>query len=66
MPVEIRTCDGRHFARPVIQNHQKLPLIRLETPATRWRRRWRGFGHVCVLVFGVISVIAVNYLLKGL
>lgn len=66
MPVEIRTPDGRHWARPVIHYHDKLPLIRLTTPAERWRRRWRGLGHVCVLVLGVLFVVAVQHLLKGL
>lgn len=42
MPVEIRTSDGRHWARPVQQNHPLLPMIRFESPFERRRRRVRS------------------------
>ncbi len=41
MPVEIRTSDGRHWARPAFQNHRQLPFIGLECRAERRRRRVR-------------------------
>ena len=66
MPVEIRTPDPRHYARHVIQNHTPLPLIRLQTPAERWRRRWRGLWHVLVLAMGALSAMTVYHILERL
>lgn len=66
MPVEIRTCDGRHYARTVVQNNERLPLIRLETPRERYRRRQRGICHVLILLAGVALTFLFQHLLKGL
>lgn len=50
MPVEIRTSDGRHWARPARQNHALLPMIRIETPFERRRRRVRGAIQLSFLI----------------
>lgn len=49
MPLEIRTSDGRHWARPVVQNHPPLPLVRTESPFERRRRRRRGLATAAFL-----------------
>lgn len=56
MPVEIRTCDGRHFARPVIQNHAPLPLVRRESHWER-RRRHREAARDILIIFSAASAL---------
>lgn len=63
MPVEIRTADGRHWARPVHQNHDRLPMIRFETPFERRRRRVRAGLHLSFLF--AFAVLAAAFLLSG-
>lgn len=62
MPVEIRTSDGRHWARPVQQNHPLLPMIRFESPFERRRRRVRLAIHFTFLfAFGwLVAAIALS------
>lgn len=50
MPIEIRTCDGRHFARPVVQNHAPLPLIRRESNWERRRRRREAARDILIII----------------
>jgi hypothetical protein len=57
MPVEIRTADGRHWARPVAQLHAPLPLVRLVTPFER-RRRTRTFAGFLILFLAVVTATA--------
>lgn len=63
MPVEIRTSDGRHWARPVRQNHAPLPMIRFESPFERRRRRVRGALHLSFLF--AFAVLAAAFLVSG-
>jgi hypothetical protein len=63
MPVEIRTSDGRHWARPVHQNHAPLPMIRFESPFERRRRRVRGALHISFLF--AFALLAVAIILSG-
>ena len=62
MPVEIRTCDGRHWARPAHQLHAPLPLVRLVTPRERQRRQ-RAFA-LSLILFSA-GLIGLATLLKG-
>lgn len=50
MPVEIRTCDCRHWSRPARQNLPLLPMVRTETPMARKKRLLRGSGAIFTLV----------------
>lgn len=63
MPVEIRTADGRQWARPVQQNHARLPLQRLVTPHERHRRQLK-FVVALLLFSGLLMSLAA--LLKGI
>ena len=63
MPVEIRTADGRHWARTVAQNHEKLPLIRAATRLERRRAR-HAFLIFALFVSGWLT--AAHLFLKGL
>jgi cell division septal protein FtsQ len=59
MPVEINTADGRLWARRVVQNHERLPLVRLETPLARRRRRARAIAQLFILASGVLLVASI-------
>jgi hypothetical protein len=63
MPVEIRTSDGRHWARPALQNHAPAPLVRLVTPHERYRRQLK-FVAALLLFSGLLMSLAA--LLKGI
>lgn len=58
MPVEIRTAEGRHWARQAYQHQQQLPLVRLETPLARRRRRARQLRDLLFLLI-VAALLAV-------
>jgi hypothetical protein len=62
MPVEIRTCDGRHSARRAHQLHQPLPLVRLVGPRERQRRQ---FAFALSLILFSAGLIGLATLLKG-
>ncbi|MFN7400331.1 MAG: hypothetical protein ACK5SX_15040 [Sandaracinobacter sp.] len=63
MPVEIRTSDGRHWARPVQQNQPRPPMIRFESPFERRRRRVRSALQLCFLF--AFAVLAAAFFLSG-
>lgn len=63
MPVEIRTSDGRHWARPARQNHALPPIIRIETPFQRRRRRVRATLQMSL--FFAAAWLAALFLLSG-
>ena len=48
------------------RNNERLPLIRLETPRERYRRRQSGICHVLILLAGVALTFLFQHLLKGL
>jgi hypothetical protein len=55
MPVEIRTADGRHWARQAHQLHAPLPYDRLVTDRDRWRARRREAAlFLLVLAAGLL------------
>ena len=62
MPVEISTADGRMWARPAHQNHERLPLIRLVSRAEARRRRARAVAAILIFSAAVMSAVL---LLKG-
>lgn len=66
MPVENLRVDGRHWARPVVQHHERLPLIRSETPRERTCRRLRGLRHWLLMAAGAAIAVVVQELTKGL
>lgn len=60
MPVEIRTSDGRHWARPALQHREAAPLVRFES---RWERRRRvraGWLHISIITLAAGALLAVS------
>ena len=60
MPVEIRTSDGRHWARPAFQNHQPLPFVGLESRAERRRRRVRAVMALLILSCALLALLTIT------
>lgn len=56
MPLENRLVDGRLYARPARQHHQPLPLVPLETPFDRRRRKSRSIFDCLLLAAGLVAL----------
>ena len=63
MPVEIRTSDGRYWARTAHQLHAPLPLVRRPSEHERRRRTLAFAAAILLFSAGLIGLAA---LLKGI
>lgn len=59
MPVENRLADHRLWARPVVQHHSSLPLVRFQSPAERRRALTRRIGRALVILAAALLAAAI-------